>query len=54
MRRDGWAIPLSMHGTQSGAERTGRQLAQRQRAWFFVHGLEGRLIRSESYVPGSP
>jgi hypothetical protein len=49
VRRDGENRPLSHHGTQAGAERSGRQLAQRERASFFVHGFEGRVVRTESY-----
>ena len=51
VRRDGWEMPLSSHGTQAGAERSGRLLAQRERASFFVHGFEGKVIRTESYAP---
>jgi hypothetical protein len=52
VRRDGGDRPLSHHGTQARAERSGRQLAQRERASFFVHGFEGRVVRTESY--GTP
>jgi hypothetical protein len=52
VRRDGETGPLSHHGTQAGAERSGRQRAQRERASFFVHGFEGRVVRTESY--GTP
>ena len=50
VRRAGFANPLSMHGTQSNVERSGRSLAQRERACLYVHSAAGAVIRTDSYA----
>lgn len=51
VEREGFESPLSAHGTQSGAERTGRALAQREQGRVVVHDFDGAVIRDDSFVP---
>jgi hypothetical protein len=50
VEREGDAMLLSVHPTQSTAEHRARALAQRERGCLLVHDFAGHVIRSDSFV----
>lgn len=52
----GWAVKkggsskaTKVHRTQEEAIRHGREIAQNQRAEFYIHGRDGRIREKDSY-----
>lgn len=49
VEREGARQPLSVHRTQSEAERAGRELAKRNKTEFVLHGRTGDILRRGHY-----